>query len=242
MPEGRLIKHEVVEDYRLGNVPIEAEFLYGAMLRKANRDGLLVAHPQAIKRKFFPARDYSNEQIEQWLKDLQSQKDGGLGLIELYEVDGVKYLWLPRFEASQSESWRKFVKPREAPSDIPLPPGLKPEPPKPKAKPLPVEDPDPALAKVVKCYESNIGIVTPIIAERLKDIARTYPEGWFDKAVEEACISGKRSLKYIERILERYQQEGLNPLKETSSGTHKGHNKEARETTILEDSIGKPLV
>ena len=71
---------------------------------------------------------------------------------------------------------------------------------------------DPKLAAMVKCYEDNINLVTPMIFERLKDIADTYPEGWFEKAIEETVTSGKKSLKYTEAILERWKAEGVKPL------------------------------
>ena len=70
---------------------------------------------------------------------------------------------------------------------------------------------DPKLATMVRCYEENMGVITPMIFERLKDITDTYPEGWFEKAIEETVLSGKRSLRYAEKILERWKAEGVNP-------------------------------
>ncbi|GAH42947.1 unnamed protein product, partial [marine sediment metagenome] len=72
---------------------------------------------------------------------------------------------------------------------------------------------DPKLGAIAECFEENIGMLTPALFERLKLIADTYPEGWFEKAVEEACGYGKRNLGYIEKILERWSKEGLSPSK-----------------------------
>jgi DnaD/phage-associated family protein len=72
---------------------------------------------------------------------------------------------------------------------------------------------DPKLAAIVKSYEDNIGVLTPALFERLKDITDTYPEGWFEKAVDEACRHNTRKLGYIEAILERWEREGIKSLK-----------------------------
>lgn len=71
------------------------------------------------------------------------------------------------------------------------------------------EDNNEELSKIVTAYESNIGLVTPGIASRLLDVAATYPEGWFDKAMVEALRYEHRNLAYIERILERWSTEGI---------------------------------
>ncbi|HUV53030.1 MAG TPA: DnaD domain protein [Dehalococcoidia bacterium] len=65
------------------------------------------------------------------------------------------------------------------------------------------------LADISQLYEENIGQITPIVAERLKDIAERYPPGWFGEALNEAVARGARNLKYIEAILERWKVEGF---------------------------------
>jgi DnaD/phage-associated family protein len=73
------------------------------------------------------------------------------------------------------------------------------------------------LAQIVKAYEAEIGLVTPNISERLKEIASTYPDGWFEKAVAEASKYNKRNLSYIEKILERWKAEGITSNKSKST-------------------------
>ncbi|MCK4788081.1 MAG: DnaD domain protein [Desulfobacteraceae bacterium] len=68
---------------------------------------------------------------------------------------------------------------------------------------------DANLAAIHKCYEDNIGILTPILADQLQDISDTYPEGWFEKAVAIACEKNARNLKYISKILQRWLVEGV---------------------------------
>ena len=57
-------------------------------------------------------------------------------------------------------------------------------------------------------YEQNVGMLTPIIAEELREAEKLYPEGWIRDAIKEAVSLNKRSIRYIIRILERWAAEG----------------------------------
>ena len=57
-------------------------------------------------------------------------------------------------------------------------------------------------------YEQNIGVLTPMIAEELKEAEKLYPAAWIEEAFREATSLNKRSWRYIERILERWSTEG----------------------------------
>jgi DnaD/phage-associated family protein len=57
-------------------------------------------------------------------------------------------------------------------------------------------------------YEQNVGLLTPILAERLQDAEARYPMEWVEAAFEEAVANNKRNWRYIERILERWAAEG----------------------------------
>jgi len=57
-------------------------------------------------------------------------------------------------------------------------------------------------------YEQNIGLITPLVAEELKEAVKVYPEQWIEEAFREAVNMNKRSWKYISRILERWANEG----------------------------------
>lgn len=57
-------------------------------------------------------------------------------------------------------------------------------------------------------YESNIGILTPIIGEELKDAANLYPDDWIEDAFHKAVTNNKRNWRYIFRILQRWTDEG----------------------------------
>jgi len=70
---------------------------------------------------------------------------------------------------------------------------------------------------VYNLYEQNIGLLTPILAERLQDAEGLYPPDWIEAAFEEAVTNNKRNWRYIERILERWAAEGK------QSGKDRGH-------------------
>ena len=68
-------------------------------------------------------------------------------------------------------------------------------------------------------YEQNIGMLTPMIADELREAEKLYPEAWIRDAIREAVSLNKRSWRYIERILENWAAEGR------SDGTHRGNSK-----------------
>jgi DnaD/phage-associated family protein len=57
-------------------------------------------------------------------------------------------------------------------------------------------------------YEQNIGMLTPMIVEELKEAEEVYPTSWIEDAFREAVSLNKRSWRYIVRILERWSSEG----------------------------------
>jgi DNA replication protein len=73
---------------------------------------------------------------------------------------------------------------------------------------LPFGDQQQEIVNIFALYEQNIGIITPMIAEELKDAERLYPPEWIEEAFKEAVALNKRSWRYIARILERWASEG----------------------------------
>jgi DnaD/phage-associated family protein len=65
------------------------------------------------------------------------------------------------------------------------------------------------FSTIVNCYVQNIGLLTPSIAESLKDISVQYPSDWFPLAVKEACKANVRRLNYVTAILERWKVDGI---------------------------------
>jgi DnaD/phage-associated family protein len=64
------------------------------------------------------------------------------------------------------------------------------------------------VPNVFKLYEENIGPLTPLIADALKDAELVYSPEWMAEAIEQSAKLNKRSWKYIEAILRRWKEEG----------------------------------
>lgn len=61
---------------------------------------------------------------------------------------------------------------------------------------------------IFRLYEENIGPLTPLIADSLRDAEETYPEEWIEEAIQIAVANNVRRWNYIDRILSRWQEEG----------------------------------
>ena len=61
---------------------------------------------------------------------------------------------------------------------------------------------------IFKLYEENIGPLTPLIADALKDAEDTYSAEWIEAAIEEAVLRNARNWKYCEAILKHWKEEG----------------------------------
>lgn len=81
---------------------------------------------------------------------------------------------------------------------------------------------------VFTLYEQTIGILTPLIADELRDAEATYPAAWIEEAFREAVRLNKRNWKYIRAILERWRTEGRDE-------THRRHRQSTRRTGPQED-------
>jgi DNA replication protein len=57
-------------------------------------------------------------------------------------------------------------------------------------------------------YEQNIGLLSPLLADELKDAADQYPADWIEAAFREAVQHNKRKWSYIRAILRRWETEG----------------------------------
>jgi DnaD/phage-associated family protein len=75
------------------------------------------------------------------------------------------------------------------------------------------------LPDIFTLYEQNIGMLTPMIAEELREAEKLYPETWIRDAIKAAVNQNKRKWSYISAILERWSAEGR------SDGTYQRDSK-----------------
>jgi DNA replication protein len=69
-------------------------------------------------------------------------------------------------------------------------------------------------ANIFKLYEENIGPLTPMIAEMLRDAEASYPAAWIEQAVRIAVENNVRNWNYVNAILDRWQREGRHEQKD----------------------------
>lgn len=80
-----------------------------------------------------------------------------------------------------------------------------------QVSPLPVSEPwvEPEdTPNIFALYEQNVGMLSPMIADELREAEELYPVEWISEAISEAVGLNKRSWRYISRILERWEHEG----------------------------------
>ncbi|MBM3151281.1 MAG: DnaD domain protein [Chloroflexi bacterium] len=79
---------------------------------------------------------------------------------------------------------------------------------------LPRSVPPPERPNIFRLYEENIGPLTPLIADMLKDAEREYHAEWIAEALEIAVVKNVRNWKYVEAILKRWKEKGKNEGKD----------------------------
>ena len=72
-------------------------------------------------------------------------------------------------------------------------------------------------------YEQNIGALTPMIADQLRDLEQEYSATWIQEAIQIAVNNNARALNYIIKILERWQREGRSHEVVSEAQSQKDH-------------------
>ncbi|GAB5493318.1 MAG: DnaD domain protein [Phototrophicaceae bacterium] len=82
----------------------------------------------------------------------------------------------------------------------------------------------PERPSIFGLYEENIGALTPMIAEHLKEAEDDYPYHWIVDAIKLAIENNVRRWKYISAILARWKQEGRIDVNEATERSHQRTN------------------
>jgi DNA replication protein len=70
-------------------------------------------------------------------------------------------------------------------------------------EPLPDDRPP-----LITLYEQNIGLVTPMLVDELREAEERYPAHWIEDAIREAVRANARSWRYAKKVLERWAANG----------------------------------
>jgi DnaD/phage-associated family protein len=63
-------------------------------------------------------------------------------------------------------------------------------------------------SNIFRLYEENIGALTPLLSDMLREAEKNYPSAWFEEAFEIAVSRNIRNWKYVEAILARWKENG----------------------------------
>lgn len=88
---------------------------------------------------------------------------------------------------------------------------------------------------IFELYEQNIGLLTPLLAEELREAAEIFPAGWIEDAFREAVGQNKRSWRYVRRILESWASRGRG----TSGTTWRRPDPPKTSGDLLESRYGR---
>lgn len=69
---------------------------------------------------------------------------------------------------------------------------------------------------IFKLYETHIGMITPMMAEQLKQDEADFPEQWIEEALREAVHRNVRNWNYVRAILKAWKERGRDKA-------HEGH-------------------
>ncbi len=166
-------------------------FLWVARLLAERRAPQALVTAEEIRRNESASISFAqlaHESIEEGLREcvelgalLAAEVVGEEGVVVGYTLNTeANRRWLARIRAGGERPRRQHVRPLDLPSR-----------------------PD-----IFRLYEENIGLLTPLVAERLLDAAGRYPPEWIEAAFREAAERNIRNWRYVERILERWAEEG----------------------------------
>jgi DnaD/phage-associated family protein len=87
-------------------------------------------------------------------------------------------------------------------------------------RPVRPPGPPPAIPRpgVYELYEQNIGLLTPLIAEELREAELQFPADWIEDAFREAVAYNRRNWRYVRRVLEAWASQGRG-----ERGENRGH-------------------
>jgi DnaD/phage-associated family protein len=64
------------------------------------------------------------------------------------------------------------------------------------------------IPNIYRLYEDNIGAITPLIADELREAEASYPAEWIQDAMRIAVKNSARNWRYVRAILERWKEKG----------------------------------
>ncbi|MGW8249118.1 MAG: DnaD domain-containing protein [Anaerolineales bacterium] len=89
------------------------------------------------------------------------------------------------------------------------------------------------LPNIYRLYEENIGILTPLIADELREAETNYPADWIRDAIRIAVENNARNWRYVSAVLNRWKEKGRDERK-----NRRDTEKDRRRYADWEDPTG----
>jgi len=212
-----MISKDITLDKRVNDLSDDTSRLaFTWLITFADREGRTHGDPALLRSLLFPRRiDVSIEQIKSYIKEWQDA-----GLIVWYESNNDLWIAFPKFDKHQIG----MRKDREPESVIPPPPivftgeelpddirnnaGSNPDNVGLKRREVKRKEDNNGEDDIFTAYEENIGGLTPMIAEQIKDWEDNYNHAWIIEAIEAAVKQEVRKSSYINAILKNWHTNG----------------------------------
>ncbi|MET0039923.1 MAG: DnaD domain protein [Dehalococcoides mccartyi] len=68
---------------------------------------------------------------------------------------------------------------------------------------------DAGFGEICRQYQNNIGNISPLVADGIRDWVDNFPSEWIKEAIREAVLNGVRKPNYINSILENWRVNGF---------------------------------
>lgn len=99
------------------------------------------------------------------------------------------------------------------------------------------KDKDVDVKEITKCYEENIGLITPATAELLFDYLKEMDKELIIKAIKIASINNKRNGRYINGILNDWSKKGFKNILDVENEQNEFKNKTQKKQETLEEKV-----
>jgi len=204
----RMIDPAFWDDAEVGSLSIPARLLFIGLISHADDEGRGVSDIRSIRKQMFGFdMDVTVDNVQEWLKEIGDKVRN----VQFYEAESRQYYCLMNWSRYQKIS-------HPSPSSLPGPDG--------KSGGGSVGG---EKSNIFKAYEENIGPLTPMMADILRDAEKSYPEKYILDSFQEAVKNKVRKWPYCETIIQRWMEEGQGDKKPTkeSKAAEKSKNNRA---------------
>lgn len=98
---------------------------------------------------------------------------------------------------------------------------------------------DNSISNITKCYEENIGLLTPSVAEKLFSYKDDLPDELICEAIKITSRNGVRRYNYIKKILDDWISKGFKTLLDVENENKNRISKDDTEKRVMEALYGR---